>query len=111
MGKLNDVEKMLLHSLPEGSEEKVRLVTKIRKYRNECGCSMGARFLVAATLATILYWVVLNEGGQVNILWRGLASLLFIFLSAVIGKLTGLSIARFRLCILLKSAHKKLLNH
>lgn len=111
MGKLNDVEKMLLHSLPEGSEEKVHLVTKIRKYRNECGCSMGARFLVAATFATILYWAVLSNGVRVNILWSVLASLLFIFLSAVIGKLTGLSIARFRLGMLLKSAHKKLLNH
>lgn len=101
-------EKMLLENLPDGGTEKMLLVEKIRKYRTECGCSMGAKFLVAAIVAVVLYLVIFNHG-QRNLIWNGVFCLSFIFISAGLGKLTGIGIARLRLGILLRSAYKKLM--
>lgn len=103
MGNLNYREKMLLDSLPDESEEKILLTEKIRKYRNECGCSMGGKFLVASIIGGTFYFVVVGAGKQGSIFWNGLTCLLFIFISAGLGKLTGIGIARLRLSILLRS--------
>ncbi|MGH2644117.1 MAG: hypothetical protein ACRDE2_09225 [Chitinophagaceae bacterium] len=110
MRKSNYREKILLDYLPNGSEEKKLLVEKIRKYRNECGCSMGGKFLAASMVAGAFYLVVGGAGKQGSIIWNGLICLLFIFICAGLGKLTGIGIAKLRLSILLNSAYKKLLN-
>lgn len=102
MRKLNYREKMLLDNLPDESEEKMLLAEKIRKYRTECGCSMGAKFLSAAIVAVVLYFVIFSHG-QKSLMWNGVFCLLFIFISAGLGKLTGIGIARLRLGILLRS--------
>lgn len=106
MKKHYDTEK-ILEGLPNESEERKVLTTKIKKYRNECGCAMGGRFLVASIIVTIIYFAILGDGGR-SLPREVLISLIFVFFFSLIGKLVGIGIARWKLAALLRSTYKKL---
>jgi len=88
-----------------GSDEnEIRICReKIFKYRHECGCSTGGVFLVTAFILSVGYFVIMRRWSIPAIL----AALGFIFVSAIIGKFTGIGIARIKLLLLIRSLREK----
>jgi hypothetical protein len=91
-----------MNSFPNDEPERLRYVDAVKKYRNECGCAMGARFLAAAiAIAAIDFflWPDFSIGVVKKILWAAL----LIFTSTIAGKFAGIGLARIRLALLYKS--------
>ena len=73
---------------------------KIAKYKNECGCALGAIFMTLALVIFSVYalqTVDWNHPDLINIVLSGLVSVL---LAAALGKVIGIGIARIRLKLL-----------
>jgi len=92
----------LLDSFPNDREKILLYVDRVKKYSNECGCSMGAKFLMASIGIFLIYFFHSNDCGIANLLKEFLFGMLFIFTSSIIGKLIGIGIARIRLARLSK---------
>ena len=92
----------LLGSLPHDSEEKRFYASRVKKYGMECGCSLGAKFLIASTGMFIVYFSLSNHFGIANLFKEILLGMFFIFTSSVAGKLIGIGMARIRLALLYK---------
>lgn len=90
----------LLHSIPEDRDTLRPYFERAKSYSNECGCSMSAAFLAVSFGLLILYGFVSDGFGGANLLTVVLASSAFVFTASVIGKLTGIGIARLRLALL-----------
>src|SRR3989442_4638199 len=92
----------LLNSFPNDEPERLRYVDEVKKYRNECGCAMGARFLaVAITIAAIDFFLAPDLVS--GVIRKVLLATLFIFTATITGKFTGIGIARIRLAFLYKA--------
>ncbi len=86
-------------------EELVSWQMKLNSYINECGCSMGAKFMqgsVALYLVIILVWPDIIVMSILNKLLVGFGVLI---LGAIAGKIIGLSMAR----IMFKKSCRQLL--
>jgi hypothetical protein len=92
----------MLNSFPNDREEILQYVDRAKKYSSECGCSLGAKFLIASIGIFIFYFFHSNDFGIANLLKEILLGILFIFTSSIVGKLTGIGIARMRLALLSK---------
>jgi len=90
----------LLNSFPNDREEILLYVDRVMKYRYERGCSLGAKFLLAAIGIFLIYFFHSHDFGLANLLKEIPLGLLFIFTSSIIGKLIGIGIARLRLALL-----------
>jgi len=78
---------------------------RINKYKQECGCTMGAIFMTCALITwTVRAFVV--DWGNVHIVKFGLFGVLVILLSTGLGKLLGMGVARVRLKRLYRSLIK-----
>ncbi|MGH2566151.1 MAG: hypothetical protein ACRDE5_16655 [Ginsengibacter sp.] len=95
-------------SLPQ--EATAPYLDKIKKYSDECGCSLGAKFSVSALLLFIFYLLKFADVRSLHITGDILYGLLFIFISGGAGKLIGIGISRIKLFFLYKSILSKL-NH
>ncbi len=90
----------LLHSFPEERESLRPYVDRAKAYSNECGCSMGGAFMVGSLGLLILYGLLFNGFGRGNLLTDALWGTAFVFGAGIVGKLTGIGIARIRLAML-----------
>ena len=97
----SDILETLLRSRPQDREFLHDYVRRAKTYHNECGCAMSGIFLVGASLFLVLDFLWLrgpiHGGGP---LFQLFAGVVFIFGSAVTGKLIGVGIARIRLALL-----------
>jgi hypothetical protein len=93
----------ILASIPNDDETKIRYVEKIKKYRNECGCSWGANFLMASLGGIIMYLIFYFDWQNVNPFKLILTVALPIFISSGIGKMIGIGLAKIKLQLLYKS--------
>jgi hypothetical protein len=75
---------------------------RINKYKKECGCTGGAISTTCALIAVVVR-AFLVDWGSVHVIGFGLSSLLLILLSAGVGKLVGIGIARVKLRRLTRS--------
>ena len=106
--KLPDKVKQYLNTLPNGSQEKEYYVREIKKYNSECGCSMGARFLFGS-LVIFIFYILFSKGHPFSqMLKTGLEGLLIVFIISLLGKLTGVGVARRRLQRLYKEITKNI---
>lgn len=108
MKKLQHKIHNYLDTLPNDSKEKIQYVEKIKKYKTECGCSLGAKFLFGSGLLYIAYIIFLNDNKSLSFFKAAIVGLLFIFFLSIVGKLLGIGIAKIKLKILYKSMDKKL---
>jgi len=98
----------VLNAIPVDEIDRSRYAEKIKKYSTECGCSMGAVFLFASA-GGFIYWFLVHEGWKsghvmISYAWQGA---LFVFFSALLGKLAGIGIARIKLVRLYYSLKHK----
>lgn len=92
----------LLNSSTHDREEILLYVNRVKKYSSECGCSLGATFLMASIGVFIIYLFLSNGFGVANLLNQLLLGIFFIFTSSIVGKLIGIGMARIRLALLYK---------
>ena len=88
----------IIIDLPElPLHEAEALSARINGYRNECGCSLGAKF-AAAGLGLVTAWLWMSDGiFTMTYLWRLPLAFIFLLLCAGFGKSLGIALARRRL--------------
>ena len=86
----------LARLLPDSDPGKAMIRASIARLGNECGCRMGGAFLIAASLLVAAYTVFFGELG-VRLVLLGFA---FVFVTSMLGKLTGMLIAVARLAVI-----------
>jgi hypothetical protein len=79
--------------LPEGDPRKADFRRLIAALADECGCTMGGIFLVAATILAIAYFII--AGGLT--IGSALLAIAVVFVASLVGKAIGLGLARIRL--------------
>jgi hypothetical protein len=84
-----------LPGMPPG--ESAALVERLNSYRNECGCALGARCMVAGFAVTLIWFAMADGLFKMKLLWHLPYALLAAFLCAGLGKFLGIVIARRRL--------------
>ena len=89
----------LLHSFPEERENLRPYVDRAKAYSNECGCTMGGAFSVAA-LALVIVHFLLNGLFKGSVLSEIVWGTTFVFGASIVGKTLGITIARIRLALL-----------
>jgi hypothetical protein len=106
--KLPDEVNQYVHGLPAGSQEKVYYLQKIKKYSGACGCSTGAKFLFTAMTLLFFYLIFLKWHGWPDMLKRGLMGFPAIFFFGLLGKLTGIAMARIKLTRICQRIQKQI---
>ena len=99
MNKTSLKIEQLLKEFPYEQLNKEYLLEKTKNLSNECGCLLAGIFLVISMIILISYVFLMSN---INLLKTISIGLLFIFISAVIGKLLGIGIAKVRLLLLYK---------
>lgn len=103
MAHLLDKTMLIISQLYADEDAKKNYKDKAKRLFNECGCSMGAIFLAAAILGSIGYLLFLRFNIRTVI-----SCSVIVFLTAITGKLIGISFARVRLFFLYKGLSKEL---
>ena len=99
-----------ISSFPDDREEMLSYINRAKKYSSECGCSLGAKFLMVSTAIFIVYFFLSNDFAMANLPEEIFLGTLFIFTSTIVGKLAGIGIARIRLALLYKHLTAKRLR-
>jgi hypothetical protein len=86
----------LIARMPSGSSEINNIRRRVIAFRNDCGCSMSGAFLIACALSELVYFP-LHGVHHVRSILIGIA---LIIVSALVGKLLGIGVARLRLSLL-----------
>ena len=97
----------LLQSLPDKREELLPYVAKVKQYSSECGCSLGGKFLLASLALCVARFLVFTPLGFTNLLRQFLFAVLFVFVSSIVGKFVGISLAKVRLARLYRCLNAK----
>lgn len=92
----------LSRSFPEERESLRRYLERAKAYGNECGCSMGAAWLVGSLGLLIVYGVFFHGFGKGHLMAGAFWGTAFVFAASLAGKLTGIGLARIRLALLLR---------
>lgn len=87
-------------------EENKKYSDKINKYYLSCGCETGTYFMIFAILFATIISVCELFFKATPLLWGIIYSVIFVLISAIIGKLTGLLIAKIRLHKTFKKINK-----
>jgi hypothetical protein len=82
-------------------------VERAAAYSNECGCGMGGAFLIGSIGVLFLYGFFFKGFGGDNLLTEALCGIAFVFTASIVGKLTGIGIARIRLALLYRHLRVK----
>lgn len=90
----------LWRALPDEREKLGPYVEKAKSYRNECGCAMGGGFLIGSLVLLILYRVFFNAVSSGHWFTTTLRGTALVFGACILGKVTGIAIARIRLGLL-----------
>lgn len=87
-----------VHSIgPPELDEIRRYHERARKYRGECGCSLGAIFLMVSVGISVLFVGLFPARVAHHALHYVGVAIAFVFSSTIVGKLTGISVVRVRL--------------
>jgi hypothetical protein len=86
---------LLLPELSAAASEE--LSARINGYRNECGCSLGAKSMAVGFLLMLLWLWASNGFFTTNSLWRLPLAFVFAFICAGVGKSVGIALALRRL--------------
>jgi hypothetical protein len=86
----------LARLLPDTDPGKATARASIARLGSECGCAMGGAFLIAAFLIAAAYAVFFGDLG-VRLVLLGVV---FVFVTSMLGKLTGVLIAVARLAVI-----------
>ena len=78
-------------------DETAALTARLTAYRNECGCALGARCMVAGFAVTLTWFAIADGGVTIKFLWHLPFAFVAAFLGAGLGKFSGIVIARRRL--------------
>lgn len=97
---ISNILERLLRSFPEERESLRPYVDRANSYSNECGCSMGGAFLAGSLALVILNGFFFNALGKANLTTDVVLGTAFVFGAGIVGKLTGIGIARIRLAML-----------
>ncbi len=98
-----------LKSISLSDFEKKYYSDKADKYSNACGCNWGASFLMVSIVIYLFkIWIGYKTS---NVLINAFQGFLFIFFSAFLGKIIGITIARIKLIMLYYSLLKKQSNY
>jgi hypothetical protein len=92
-----DILVRLWNALPDERENLLTYIEKAKSYRNECGCAMGGAFAVGSMVLLILRGIFFSHsagGHWIVAILQGTAS---VFGACILGKGTGVGIARIRL--------------
>ena len=89
-------------------DEAARWIEKLDKLQNECGCTVGARFLFAALVIYPAVWYWLLRPRFSSLWYAALIGVAVLFLAAGLGKLTGILIARYRLRRVIRNLQARL---
>ncbi len=77
---------------------------KIKKYRNECGCSMGGVFTIIAALFYVLYiYLAINDFSLFMVAKTIFFGIVTILIAGLSGKIIGIFVARIKLLLLFHS--------
>jgi hypothetical protein len=95
---------VLLAQMHAGDAERTALQARARAYSRECGCAMGAIFLTAALALTLIYFATT---GDLRV-GTGIACVMLVFFASMLGKMTGLVLARAKLALLRWSLARRL---
>ncbi|HEV3038300.1 MAG TPA: hypothetical protein VHA33_11035 [Candidatus Angelobacter sp.] len=95
-----DILAELWNALRDEREKLLPYVGKAKSYRNECGCTMGGVFAIGALMLLILRGIFFTHAGGGH--WHAaiLQGTAFVFGACMLGKGTGIGIARIRLGLL-----------
>ena len=88
---------LLISRLRVDEETKVRHRERAEKYFSECGCTLGALFLIGSVIFLIFDRFVFSSS-----YFSLLTGFLFAVSAALIGKLLGIGIGRLRLFVLFR---------
>jgi hypothetical protein len=89
----------LLAALSLDDSERAALRARARTYDEDCGCAMGATFLILALILVPSYLATSGSSG-----WQtAVAGVAVLVTAPIAGKLTGLMLARTRLALLRRS--------
>ncbi|SRR5258708_382755 len=80
--------------------------TRLNKLYHECGCSLGATFLLAALAIYLFFAIPTPHFSFALFLGKLILGIIIVFISGTAGKFLGVGIARIRF----KTACKHLLN-
>ena len=97
----------LVAAFPEREAELRPLLDRAARYRRDCGCPVGAAFLVASLAVAVAFVARAPAGGIGALLTQVVVALLFVFVAGVVGKLLGIAVARIRLALLCRSLAKR----
>jgi hypothetical protein len=87
-------KRSLMLQLPGLSiEESFAVSERLNQYRNECGCSLGAKFMATACVLTAAWLLTQPDLVSFALLWRLPLTLVIVIMAAGFGKLTGIKIA------------------
>jgi hypothetical protein len=95
---------VLLAQMPAGDAEAAALHARARAYSQECGCAMGAIFLSVSLVLALIYLATTGGLG----VRTGIVGVMFVFLASMLGKMTGLVLARAKLARLRWSLARRL---
>jgi len=96
-----------LNLYPEHSSHILQDMERIKQLSTECGCSMGAKFMLVSTGIVGIYIVFFNKFVFPKILMDILIGFTIIFVSSMIGKMLGIGLAKLRLTQLYRSLQSK----
>lgn len=92
-----------LKAYPEHTSHILHEMERIKQLRAECGCSMGARFMLGSIAVVGVYFVFFGEFVFPRILADVLIGFVIIFASSAAGKTLGIGLAKLRLAQLYRS--------
>ena len=93
----------MLARIPTDDPELESLRSRADRYGTDCGCAMGAVFLVSALVLALLYTFFVGDLS----LSTGVGAVAFTVIAAPLGKLVGLATASLRLSLLRRSISRR----
>jgi hypothetical protein len=97
----------LMAAFPEREVEQRPFVDRAARYSRDCGCQMGAAFLVVSLIVAIAWVAFAPAASYGALLTQVFMALLFVFVASIAGKLLGIAIARIRLALLCRYLAKR----
>jgi hypothetical protein len=87
-------------AFPSESENLRPYIERAKAYRNDCGCTLGGIFVVGTFAALILYGFVFRGFELRHWLIDTVSAAACLLGAALVGKMTGIGLARIRLILL-----------
>lgn len=88
---------------PKKNADNEYYIQKIKKYREECGCTLGSLFSIAATIIFCGYIFFVLDWKNQAIFDLSLIGFALILFSAFTGKVIAIGLARIKLILLYKT--------